>query len=136
MGCPRHSPGGAGGKSRRPQKEKNVKTTAAEKTEKAAAAFCAAAANLTTEVRAAGVAARKAARRAAGVPFRETKAEAARAAQATREAAARAETLLDAIDPEPYGAGPTFEALVAAHMALDTAARVALQAADQAANLA
>ena len=113
-----------------------MKTTAAEKTEKAAAAFCAAAANLTAEVRAAGVAARKAARRAAEVPFRETKAAAARAAQAAREAAARAEALLDAFDPEPYAAGPTFEALVAAHMALDTAARVALQAADQAAKLA
>ena len=111
-----------------------MKTTPAEKA--AAEAFCAAAATLTTEVRAAGVAARKAARRAAEVPFRETKAEAARAAQAAREAAARAEALLDSFDPEPFAAGPgglsdlTFQAVVAAHMALDTAARVALQAAD------
>ena len=104
--------------------------------EKAAAAFCAAATALTTEVRAADIAARKATRRAAEVPFRETKAEAARAAQAARDAAARAEALLDSFDPEPYGAGPTFEAVIGAHMALDTAARVALQAADQAAKLA
>jgi len=110
-----------------------VKTTPAEK---AAAAFCAAAATLTAEVRAAGVAARKAARRVAQVPFRETKAEAARAAQAARETATRAEALLDSFDPEPYGAGPTFEALIAAHMALDTTTRVALQAADQATRLA
>ena len=113
-----------------------MKTTLAEKAEKAAAAFCAAAATLTLEVRAAGVAARKAARRAAEVPFRETKAEAARAAQAARETAARAEALMDSFDPEPYGAGPTFEAVIGAHMALDTATRVALQAADQAAKLA
>ena len=105
-------------------------------TEKVATAFCAAAASLTAEVRAAGVAARKAARWATEVPFRETKAEAARAAQAARETAARAEALLDAFDPEPYGAGPTFEAVIGAHMALDSAARVALQAADQAAKLA
>jgi len=110
-----------------------VKTIAAKKP---AAAFCAAAAALTTEVRAADIAARKAARRAAEVPFRETKTEAARAAQAAREVAARAEALLDAFDPEPYGAGPTFEAIIGAHMALDTIARVALQAADRAANLA
>lgn len=110
-----------------------MKTAAAEK---AATAFCAAAATLTTEVRAAGVAARKAARRTAEVPFRETKAEAGRAAQAAREVAARAEALLDAFDPEPYGAGPTWEAVIEAHMALDTATRVALQAADQAAKLA
>ena len=113
-----------------------MKTTLAEKAEKAAAAFCAAAASLTLEVRAAGIAARKAARRAAEVPFRETRAEAGRAAQAAREVAARAEALLDSFDPEPYGAGPTFEAVVGAHMALDSAARVALQAADQAAQLA
>ena len=93
-------------------------------TEKAAAAFCAAAATLTAEVRAAGVA------------FRETKAEAARAAQAAREVAARAEALLDEYTPNPDGAGPTWEAVIGAHMTLDTAARVALQAADQAAKLA
>ena len=110
-----------------------MKTTT---TEKAAAAFCAAATTLTAEVRAADIAARKAARRAAEVPFRETKAEAGRAAQAAREAATRAEALLDSFDPAPYGAGPTFEAVIGAHMALDTIARVALQAADQAANLA
>ena len=110
-----------------------MKTTLAEKAEKAAAAFCAAAATLTLEVRAAGVAARKAARRAAEVPFRATKAEAARAAQAAREVAARAEALLDEYTPNPDGAGPTWEAVIGAHMALDTAARVALQAADQAA---
>ncbi len=110
-----------------------MKTAASEK---AATAFCVAAATLTAEVRAAGVAARKAARRAAEIPFRETKAEAARAAQAAREVAARAEALLDSFDPEPYGAGPgglfnrTFQAVIGAHMALDTAARVALQAAD------
>ena len=108
-----------------------MKTTLAEKAEKAAAAFCAAAADLTTEVRAAGVAARKAARRAAEVPFRETK-----AAAAAREVAARAENLLDEYTPNPDGAGPTWEAVIGAHMALDTAARVALQAADQAAKLA
>ena len=113
-----------------------MKTTLAEKAEKAAAAFCAAAATLTLEVRAAGVGARKAARRAAEVPFRATKAEAARAAQATREVAARAENLLDEYTPNPDGAGPTWEAVLAAHMALDTATRVALQAADQAAKLA
>ena len=121
-----------------------MKTTLAEKAEKAAAAFCAAAATLTLEVRAAGVAARKAARRAAEVPFRATKAEAARAAQTTREVAAqttrevaaRAENLLDEYTPNPDGAGPTWEAVLAAHMALDTATRVALQAADQAAKLA
>ena len=107
-----------------------MKTTLAEKAEKAAAAFCAAAATLTLEVRAAGVAARKAARRAAEVPFRATKAEAA------REVAARAENLLDEYTPNPDGAGPTWEAVLAAHMALDTATRVALQAADQAAKLA
>ena len=97
-----------------------MKTTLAEKAEKAAAAFCAAAATLTLEVRAAGVAARKA----------------ARAAQAAREVAARAENLLDEYTPNPDGAGPTWEAVLAAHMALDTATRVALQAADQAAKLA
>ena len=113
-----------------------MKTTLAEKAEKAAAAFCAAAATLTLEVRAAGIAARKAARRAAEVPFRATKAEAARAAQTTREVAARAENLLDEYTPNPDGAGPTWEAVLAAHMALDTATRVALQAADQAAKLA
>ena len=75
-------------------------------------------------------------RRAAEVPFRATKAEAARAAQATREVAARAENLLDEYTPNPDGAGPTWEAVLAAHMALDTATRVALQAADQAAKLA
>ena len=76
--------GAAGGKSRRAERTTTVKTTLAEKAEKAAAAFCAAAATLTLEVRAAGVVARKAARRAAEVPFRETKAEAARAAQAAK----------------------------------------------------
>ena len=131
MGRAGHSPGAAGGESRRAERTTTVKTT-----EKAAAAFCAAAATLTLEVRAAGVAARKAARRAAEVPFRETKAEAARAAQTTREVAARAENLLDEYEPNPYGAGPTWEAVLAAHMALDTATRVALQAADQAAKLA
>lgn len=110
--------------------------TTTEKT--AATAFCAAATTLTAEVRAAGVQARKAARRAAEVPFRETKAEAARAAQAAREAASRADALLDGFDPEPYGAGPgglfnkTFQEVIGVHMALDSAARVALQAAEQA----
>ena len=110
--------------------------TTTEKT--AASAFCAAAAALTAEVRAAGVQARKAARRSAEVPFRETKAAALHAAQAAREAAARADALLDAFDPEPYGAGPgglfnkTFQEVIGAHMALDSAARVALQAAEQA----
>ena len=132
-GSPRNTPGAAGGKSRRAERTTTVKTSLAEKAEKAAAAFCAAAANLTAEVRAAGIAARKAARRAAEVPFRETKAEAARVA---REAAARAEALLDEYTPNPDGAGPTWEAVIGAHMALDTAARVALQAADQAAKLA
>ena len=65
-----------------------------------------------------------------------TKAETARAAQAAREVAARAENLLDEYTPNPDGAGPTWEAVLAAHMALDTATRVALQAADQAAKLA
>jgi len=57
-------------------------------------------------------------------------------AQAAREVAARAENLLDEYTPNPDGAGPTWEAVLAAHMALDTATRVALQAADQAAKLA
>ena len=113
-----------------------MNTTLFEKAEKSAAAFCAAAAALTTEVRAAGVEARKAARRAAEVPFRETKAAAARAAQAVREVATRAEALMDEYTPNPDGAGPTWEAVIGAHMALDTATRVALQAADQAAALA
>ena len=94
-----------------------------------AAAFCAAAATLTAEVRAAGTAARKAARAAAEVPFRETRAEAARAARTAREAAARAEAFLDGFSPEPFGSGPAWEAVFAAHYALDTAARAALEAA-------
>ena len=110
--------------------------TLTEKAEKAAADFCAYAEAYTAEVRAAGIAARRAARWAAEFPFRDTKAAAARAAETARRAAARAEALLDFYEPNPDGAGPTWEAVMKAHMTLDTAARVALQAADQAAKLA
>jgi hypothetical protein len=114
--------------------------TLAKKAEKAAADFCAYAEAYTAEVRAAGIAAIRARRRAAeaaGAPGCETRAEAAAAAAETaRRAAARAEALLDFYEPNPDGAGPTWEAVMKAHMTLDTAARVALQAADQAAKLA
>ena len=113
-----------------------MNTTLFEKAEKSAAAFCAAAAALTTEVRAAGVAARKAARRAAEAPCRAARAEAAHAAGTTLLIAARAEALMDEYTPNPDGAGPDWEAVIGAHMTLDTATRVALQAADQAAALA
>ena len=113
-----------------------MNTTLFEKAEKSAAAFCAAAAALTTEVRAAGVAARKAARRAAEAPCRAARAEAAHAAGTTLLIAARAEALMDEYTPNPDGAGPAWEAVIGTHMTLDTATRVALQAADQAAALA
>ena len=113
-----------------------MNTTLFEKAEKSAAAFCAAAAALTTEVRAAGVAARKAARRAAEAPCRAARAEAAHAAGTTLLIAARAEALMDESTPNPDGAGPDWEAVIGTHMTLDTATRVALQAADQAAALA
>ena len=61
MGRAGHTGWAADGKNRRAQRTTAVKTNPAEK---AAATFCAAAA-LTLKVRAAGVAARKAARRAA-----------------------------------------------------------------------
>ena len=60
----------------------------------------------------------------------------AAAAQAGREVAARAEALMDEYAPNPDGAGPAWEAVIGAHMTLDTATRVALQAADQAVALA
>ena len=109
--------------------------TLTEKAEKAAADFCAYAEAYTAEVRAAGIAAIRACRRAAEAPDLETRTAAA-AAETARRAAARAEALLDFYEPNPYGAGPTWEAIIKAHMTLDTAARVALQAADQAAKLA
>ena len=108
-----------------------MKTTLAEKAEKAAAAFCAAAATLTLEVRAAGVAARKAARRAAEVPFRETRAAAAQAAAAARAAADEANRAADRLTdfpPDPV--------LLRAHAALFLAAEAALEAADLADPLA
>ena len=112
--------------------------TLAKKAEKAAADFCAYAEAYTAEVRAAGIAAIRARRRAAEAPDLETRtaAAAAAAAETARRAAARAEALLDFYEPNPDGAGPTWEAVMKAHMTLDTAARVALQAADQAAKLA
>ena len=109
--------------------------TLAKKAEKAAADFCAYAEAYTAEVRAAGIAAIRARRRAAEAPDLETRTAAA-AAETARRAAARAEALLDFYEPNPDGAGPTWEAVMKAHMALDTATRVALQAADQAAKLA
>jgi hypothetical protein len=110
--------------------------TLAKKAEKAAADFCAYAEAYTAEVRAAGIAAIRARRRAAEAPDLETRTAAAAAAETARRAAARAEALLDFYEPNPDGAGPTWEAVMKAHMTLDTAARVALQAADQAAKLA
>ena len=110
--------------------------TLTEKAEKAAADFCAYAEAYTAEVRAAGIAAIRACRRAAEAPDLETRTAAAAAAETARRAAARAEALLDFYEPNPDGAGPTWEAVMKAHMALDTATRVALQAADQAAKLA
>ena len=110
--------------------------TLTEKAEKAAADFCAYAEAYTAEVRAAGIAAIRARRRAAEAPDLETRTAAAAAAETARRAAARAEALLDFYEPNPDGAGPTWEAVMKAHMTLDTAARVALQAADQAAKLA
>ena len=110
--------------------------TLAKKAEKAAADFCAYAEAYTAEVRAAGIAAIRTRHRAAEAPDLETRTAAAAAAETARRAAARAEALLDFYEPNPDGAGPTWEAVMKAHMTLDTAARVALQAADQAAKLA
>ena len=106
--------------------------TTAEKT--AAEDFCAAAAQ-TAETRAAADRAFRASARAAKVPFRETRAAAARASEDARRAAEKAEALLDGFDPEPYSNGPgglfdqTFQALMTAHMTLDSAARRAAFAA-------
>ena len=107
--------------------------TTAEKT--AAEAFCAAAAAQTAETRAAADRAFRASATAAKVSFRETRAAAARASETARRAAEKAEALLDGFDPAPYSNGPgglfdqTFQAIMAAHMALDSAARRAAFAA-------